>query len=398
MKKGGAKMSPEMSPDEIIKEFWNDKNKTYDFIGELCSPKLSGDAVRKRGRDKLGLPPRRLNKQSAVTKESKKELFKQFLLKAKTEKEIVSEFGDAKMLENSFDGFSLYTQRNMWNEKIYILLPEFKGKMKLKEKDWEFHIAKDENGVEEPYIMCKLPNFKKKLIIVPLYDIHLGHHAHRSEKFLSYINWIKETPNVFTFLGGDLMENALDDGRGMSYDQDKNPETQLDELTKILAPIAHKILVSVPGNHEQRTEKKSGIDISQVLAERLNIPYFCGPVFMDILANGYRWSFYIQHGNTFSRTKGGKMNAAARPKTFTGLVHFFVSGHVHDKNVGSESLLIQDPVNCRLQQVEQWFVVAQSFLGWYKTYAYRAGWQPPAPGGVAIELDENGKYRAVFSD
>ena len=57
-------MSPEMSPDEIIKEFWNDKNKTYDFIGEMCVPKLSGDAVRKRGRDKLGLPPRKINSQN----------------------------------------------------------------------------------------------------------------------------------------------------------------------------------------------------------------------------------------------------------------------------------------------------------------------------------------------
>jgi hypothetical protein len=355
------------------------------------------ETIRKTGR-KAGYPVYRINKQSATSKEDQLALFRKFLSKGRTEREMVAEFGNADMLKEKFEGLDLYRQRNAWNEPVFILIPKMKKLEVLKPKEWTYHVARSEDGVEEPYLMVQLPDFKGKITVVPLYDVHFGHHAHRSEKFLAYINWIASTPNVYAILGGDLMENALDDGRGMSYDQTENPQTQLDEMTKMLAPIAHRILVSVPGNHEARTEKRSGIDVTQVLAERLQVPYFCGPVFLDVLGNGYRWSFYVQHGNTFSRTKGGKMNAAARPKTFTGLVHFFVSGHVHDKNVGSETLLLQDPVNCRLIQVEQWFVVAQSFLGWYKTYAYRAGWQPPAPGGVAMELDENGSYRAVFSE
>lgn len=382
-----------MNQKAIIKANW--KKLSYVEIGKLTGQ--TADAVRKMGR-KMGLEVVRVNKQSATKSEDKIELFKKFLSKAKTEKEIVETFGDVSLLKHKFDGMFIYNQRNAWNEPIYILLEEPTEEVKLKPKDWHFAIAKDEEGVEQPYIMCQLKNFKGKLIVVPLFDVHSGHFAHRREKFLAYIQWIANTPNVYAILGGDLMENALDDGRGMTYDQTMNPQTQLDEMTSLLSPIAHKILVSVPGNHEGRTEKKSGIDVSKVLAERLKIPYFSGPVFMDVLANGFRWSFYVQHGNTFSRTKGGKMNAAARPKMFTGLVHFFVSGHVHDKNVGSETLLIQDPVNCRLIQVEQWFVIAQSFMNWYKTYAYKAGWQPPAPGGVAMELDENGSYRATFSE
>lgn len=376
-----------------ITPYWG--KKSYVEIADIVGS--TAEAVRKCGR-KNGLPVVRANKQSASKAEDKTELFVKFLSKARTEKEIVEMFGDASLLKHKFDGMVLYNQRNAWNEPIFILIAKAVEKITIKPRNWDYHIGMNEEGIEDPYIMCQLPKFKGKMIVVPLYDVHYGHHAHRSEKFLSYVQWIANTPNVYAILGGDLMENALDDGRGMSYDQNVNPQSQLDEMTKILSPIAHKILVSVPGNHEARTEKKVGIDVTQILAERLKIPYFCGPVFLDVLANGYRWSFYVQHGNTFSRTKGGKMNAAARPKTFTGLVHFFVSGHVHDKNVGSETLLIQDPVNCRLTQVEQWFVVAQSFLGWYKTYAYRAGWQPPAPGGVAIELDENGSYRATFSE
>ena len=320
-----------------------------------------------------------------------------FLAKAKTRKEIIQEFGNTKLLKNDYPDLVLFKTRNEYNEPIFILIPKITDNFHLKERKWNYVIGSGEESAQEPYLMIQLPNFKGKIIIAPMFDVHYGNAAFRKAKFLSYINWIANNPNVYAVLGGDLMENALDEGRGMCYSQDKSPQTQFNDMVQMLAPIAHKILVATPGNHERRTEKKTGIDITALLCDKLKIPYFCGPVFMDISANGYRWTFYIEHGNSFSRTKGGKMNAAARPKNFTGVVNFYLSGHVHDVVVQPELLLVQDPVNCRLRRVTQWIVVAQSFLGWYNTYAYKAGWNPPAPGGVAIELDSNGKYRASFS-
>ncbi|MFA5933962.1 MAG: hypothetical protein WC795_01950 [Candidatus Paceibacterota bacterium] len=329
----------------------------------------------------------------------KKAEFLKFLMKAKTEKEIFEKFGeDGKiLLKESYDKYQLFTNRNNYNELLYVLLPTISPVIEIKPKQWHYHLGKSDEGIDQPYILIQLPDFKKRIKIAPLFDVHYGNFAHKHKKFLTYLRWIAETENVYAVLGGDLMENALDDGRGMSYDQIKSPHNQLDDMTIMLAPIAHKILFATTGNHEERTYKKTGIDVMEVLANRLHVPYFAGPIFASIMANGYKWSIYTFHGNTNSRTKGGKMNSANRPKMFTGFINFFLSGHVHDRVCENETCVVEDPINCRLVYMSQWTVIAPSFLGWEKTYAYRAGYPPPAMGGVSLELYDNGDYQAYLT-
>ena len=356
--------------------------------------KLSRSQIRRIARE-LGLPAKTTGGQKGA---DRKEYFKKFLAQAKTEKEILSKFGDLKFLKEKFEGYRFFTQRNNYNELVYILLPLVSDvKVELLPKRFEHHIGMGPDGTPDPYIMCQLPKFKGTIKIALLFDVHYGNFAHKHEKFLSYLNWIKENDDVYAVLGGDLMEDALDDGRGMTYDQDKNPQTQFEDMEKLLAPIAHKILCATTGNHEARVYKKTGIDVMKLLADRLKVPYFSGPIWCTILANGYKWNLWISHGFSNSKTKGGKMNSANQPKKFTGLIHFFISGHVHDRVCESETLLTDDPINCRLIELKQWTVIAPAFLGWKETYAYRAGYPPPASGGVSIELLDNGDYRGSLT-
>lgn len=329
------------------------------------------------------------------TYEQTKEKFLAFLSRGRTEREINKKFGEQgkAFLSAKFPGYSLFQTRNQWNEIVYVLLPLPKKELRLQRKRWRYHIGSD-NGARHPYLMVQLPAFEGKILIAPLFDVHYGHQAYRHEKFLAYLRWIAENDNVYAIIGGDLMENALDDGRGMSYDQEKNPTSQINETTTLLAPIAHKILAAIPGNHEARTLKRAGVDPMMVIADKLRVPYFDGPVFISISANSYRWLIYAHHGTGNAQTKGGKLNSANRPKVFTNNVHFLLSGHVHDCLAEPEIMISEDPVNCRLVFVKQWTVVAPSFLEWLNSYAYRAEYRPAAGGGVAIELFDNGDYRA----
>lgn len=322
-----------------------------------------------------------------------------YLVKGRTEQEMGKKFSKwKKYLDEGYDGYNLFISRNQYNERVYILLPVPRTDVTVKKRDFSYHVAQV-NGQKQPYIIVQMP--KKAfgeggmIRVVPLFDVHYGQRGHRHEKFLSYLRWIEETPNIYVVVGGDLMENALDDNRGMSYDQDENPMSQLETMVKLLAPIAHKIILMTPGNHEWRTYKRAGIDPMAVIARELNVPYFSGPALVDVLAKGYRWTIHVFHGRTGSQTKGGKLNAAGRPRRFTGMVHFYLSGHTHDPMVNSETIIIPDPVNCRLIYPQQWTVVAQSFLRWEETYAYRANYPPPGSGGVTIELYDNGEYRAT---
>jgi len=179
-----------------------------------------------------------------------KKKFASFLIKARNRKELERVFGNEtdNLLQAKHEGLVLFTQRNQYNEIVYILLPKPPKGIRLLPKRYEYHIGKDERGNEQPYLLVKIPNFKGKVVVAPLFDIHYGHKTHNFEKFMGYIRWIRETPNVYAILGGDVMENALDDGRGMSYDQEHPPMAQLDRMTEILSTISHKILASTPGN------------------------------------------------------------------------------------------------------------------------------------------------------
>lgn len=353
---------------------------------------INPEAVRSRYRA-LGLPPKQVQEKHNIKKG-----IKDFLSTARHEKEIISEYGEHwRDLLKEFSNHFLYEQRNRYNEQIFILIPEASKKLELSKRHWHYTIGKHDDGKYQPYLVAQLPRFKGELRISPLFDVHYGHVSHRKEKFLSYVNWIKENENVYAILGGDLIENAVDDGRGMTYDQAIPPMDQVNGIAEILAPIAHKILVAIPGNHEERTYKKTGIDVMKLLAEKLDIPYFSGPVFLSVLANSYKWNFYIHHGRGNAQTKGGQINMANRPKVFVTNVQFLVSGHVHNLFVEPEVYVTDDPINTRLIEVTQWTVGCPSFLAFWDTYAYRAEYRPPAKGGVSMVLYDNGDYKAELT-
>jgi len=317
-----------------------------------------------------------------------------YLTRGRTEREIKQRFGDVMdRVVAPPKGLTLFKQRNEFNEEIFVWLPITSPEVNIIKRSWDLRIAED----GDPYMWAQFHDNTKEIRIVPLFDAHYGHVGHRHEKFLSYIRWIAETEGIYVILGGDDMENALDDGRGYSYDQEFHPEKQMTDMVKFLAPIAHRILCMTPGNHEQRTKNRSGIDPTMYIADMLNVPYFTGPIILDALWKGYRWGYHIFHGRGNSQTKGGKHNAAARPVRFTDNINFYISGHTHDPMVNTETRLVRDPVNCRLLEQSYWVIVAQSFLRWKGTYAYIAGYAPPGKGGVSTILYPNGEYKADFS-
>jgi hypothetical protein len=410
-----------------ISSKWTPKNSSQfviDYLAGYNDTELAtrhsttADCVKKyltRLRKDEGLPPRKDLDQwqggFELKHDRERQQFVDFLQKSRTKAQIVTKFG-AEMAEEflgaEYTGFHLFQQLNDYNQTVYILLPIISREVEVKQRDWKAHIPPSEvgHGITQPYCLVNLPDdaFGRvldddqqvgRIDIAPLFDVHLGNHGHRAEKFLGYIRWIAESPNMYAICGGDLMENALDDGRGMSYDQDRNPQTQMEEMIDMLAPIAHKILCMIPGNHEWRTYNKTGVDPMRFIADRLNIPYFDGPVYLSIVVGGKRFRIYVQHGTGNSQTKGGKMNSAGRPRKWLDFVHFILSGHVHDPVSNSETTIVEDVENCRLVYRQTWTVIAPSFLRWEGTYAYRAGYAPPGSGGVLIHLYENGTYRAT---
>lgn len=338
-------------------------------------------------------------------KEASRLAFRTYMRKGRTQEALCLRFGEDLnwLLEETHPGLQLFKQINEWGRTVYALLPRTDDtELNIQPRIWEYHRHRSEEGMFwQPYILIQMPDnafVDGEILIAPLFDVHFGHYGHKRQKLHNYLKWIAETPNVYTFLGGDLIENAVDDGRGMTYSQEIPPDMQVNEISKLLAPIAHKILFATTGNHERRTQKRTGIDVMEIIAGVLKVPYFSGPVYCSILGREHRWRIYAFHNNTNSQTKGGKLNSAGRPRKWTDFVNFFVSGHTHDPLANTETCIVEDPVNCCLRYVTQWTVVCPSFLRWEETYAYEANYPPPGKGGVAIHLYADGNYAALHRD
>jgi hypothetical protein len=236
----------------------------------------------------------------------------------------------------------------------------------------------------------------KKIKVVPIADLHYGSSACDVEKFREWINWIKSRNDVFAAINGDLFENAHgDSNHGVSmYEQSVRPKTQIEEMIVMLAPIAEKILWAIPGNHEDRSRTRD-YDPLEFVCRVLGIPYSYEAVYADILWKDKVFTFFCQHGQTGSQTKGGKINAAARPQKFQEHVMFTWYAHVHDAMETKNIRICRDRVNFRLEFKKQYIIICPSFFGYFGSYASKAVYEPGATGTTNCELYANGDYHVT---
>jgi len=294
-------------------------------------------------------------------------------------------------------GHNLLTQR-FESELYYRLEPETVAKP-LKPRIWQ--LARCSNA-KKPYLWIQFPDMNfKKLMVVPLSDVHWGAEECRYDEIRDFVRWIGSTSNVFTFLNGDIVNNALANSVGGSVHSDiMTPTQQVKSMIELLRPIAHKILWAIPGNHEGRTIKIANLDPLEWICMMLNIPYYDQPVFSNILWRNHRFNFYCMHGTSGSRTIGGKLNAAARPMEWTEFTMFYVMGHVHEPmgNPITRRCVVRTYYkNGKLKELkivdrDQYVIIAGAWLNFWQSYAHRSAYAPPPQGSPFAYLLANGGY------
>ena len=84
-------------------------------------------------------------------------------------------------------------------------------------------------------------------------DEHLGDEHCDVKRLLERIEYVKNTPNAYCIMNGDIMDNATKTSIGDTYTQVFNPMEQLAKAVELFSPIKDKILCITHGNHENRT-------------------------------------------------------------------------------------------------------------------------------------------------
>lgn len=169
-------------------------------------------------------------------------------------------------------------------------------------------------------IRCDLP-YAEQIEIHPMADLHIGDAMADFKLIMERIEHIKNTPNAYCVLGGDLMDTAIASSVGDTYGANLKPMDQLSQCVKIFAPIKDKILAVLPGNHENRVYRSDGLDVTELMCAQLGIPEkysnTTALLFVRFGAEKHKnhgrphyYTIYVTHGAGGGRKEGGKVNRA----------------------------------------------------------------------------------------
>lgn len=253
-------------------------------------------------------------------------------------------------------------------------------------------------------IQANLPETCDRIELHPLADLHIGDASCNYSDILAELEYIKNTPNCYCVLDGDLMDTAIKSSIGDTYSAVLQPMTQLEACVKLFAPLKDKILAVISGNHENRIYKQDGIDMTKLMCDQLGIPERYSPTTVllyirfghDIKHNcKIRYSLYMAHGTGGGRKEGGKIQRLADLATIVD-ADVYIMAHVHQPAAFRNTFFRANPNNNSVTKVEHLFVNTAAWLE-YGGYGDKQGFKPASTINPTIILSSNRKsMRAVI--
>lgn len=238
------------------------------------------------------------------------------------------------------------------------------------------------------------------LTIIPIADVHIGDKLSNLKLLKEVLLRIKEEPNTYTIINGDLCNMALKNSKSDVYSDNLSPMEQVLKATELLEGIKSKILVISTGNHEDRTQKETSIDVTRLIAKQLGIE--------DRYANGW-WYLYLTfgedikkrpitygitgiHGYGGGRKSGGKINRLEDMSQVV-IADLYLMSHTHKPITTKNCIYIPYYQSKALSKQEMYYLMTNSFLESDGGYAEKMGF-PPSNTSIT-EAKLNGTKRKI---
>lgn len=250
-------------------------------------------------------------------------------------------------------------------------------------------------------IKIDLPQRLPSIEIHTFADEHLGDEHCDLKRLLARIEYVKETPNAYCILNGDIIDNATKTSIGDIYTQVLNPMDQLTKALEIFEPIKDKILCITHGNHENRTYKKEGINLSLLMANQLGLADKYTPTSATLFirfgkgnaSTHHRkvcYTGYVLHGSGGGRKEGAK---AIRLADLASIIDcdFYIHSHTHLPMVMKQAFHRIDTSNSAVSLVDKLFVNTAANLT-YGGYGEAGAFKPSSKDTPTIYLSGTKKY------
>lgn len=240
------------------------------------------------------------------------------------------------------------------------------------------------DGVVEIPVVVRDYTASRFHYVYPLGDVHKGSPAYDGEKWHEWLDYLKSDANCSMLGTGDFLNAALKTSVSEVYDETQSVGSAKRELRAELQPLASRIDLLLPGNHEARIYKAVGDCPIEDIADAIGCPYARKVALIVYKVGSVEYLFYVRHGTG----AGGVGARASRLEKQAQTLHadVYVSGHTHSQLVFPQEIFTYDPATEKVIRKRRYFVSSGSFLR-YEDYAAGAGMVPTKMGAPRIRLD-----------
>lgn len=260
---------------------------------------------------------------------------------------------------------------------------------------------------DSKFIVRSFPEYDN-IIIIPLFDEHIGSASHIVERWKEAKKFLLETPNAFCIIGGDMMNNSIVGSVASPFDDVLTPAQQKEWLYEELKPLAeaNKIICGVPGNHELRNNKYSDTNPLYDVFCRLRIEdvYRDSRCYLKLYVGtqgprnkGTVYTGVITHGTFTGKTGGLVLNKLSQfADCFEG-ADFIIVGHAHSPAHDRPCKTVINPYANTATIKETLIVSASSGTGQEK-YALKSNQRPKKNNIQYITLYNSKTKRMEYKD
>lgn len=247
-----------------------------------------------------------------------------------------------------------------------------------------------------PEMVVRVPDSWPYIELAPLYDCHIGSGDQDEEKFLKHLLWLKETPYVLTWNGGDMVDNATVNSVADPNDSTLSPNEQFDHAKELLLEIRHKLLFAITGNHEARTRRLASFDIAKLFANTLVVPYSTDYMFCTIRWRGNNFRLLAHHGSGGAQSPGGILNAARKDMPWAHGIDLYWSGHLHQPKTDVVACTDFDQKTNQSVDRDAVVVISPSYVKYFGSYAALKRMAPGTRGLTSARLTDDGRIAVTM--
>lgn len=245
------------------------------------------------------------------------------------------------------------------------------------------------------------------LTIIPIADVHLGAAEHLDKEWKEFCEKVKEEPNTYIMLIGDLINNATRTSVSNVFAETMRPMEQKKKMVEMLEPIKDRILCAVPGNHERRSIKDADDDPMYDIMSKLDLEELYRPsmafVWICIGAEDRSgsgkllrpsYTFLCTHGAGGGIYTGASVNRNERFAYYVDDLDCLITAHTHKPVVTQPSKLKINKQSGKVELMPFKVLTATSWLE-YGGYAAQKMLQPASFCPQKIHLSPYGKKITV---